>query len=97
MAAAADAEPSTMAAVIGGDLEAAEAVTDRRRQEGGRLWVANINAPGQVVVAGGKEDVEWLQEGARDLGLRRVVPLSVAGAFHSPFMQPAAERLAAVL
>lgn len=97
MADAADAEPSTMAAVIGGDLEAVEAVTARRREDDGRLWVANINAPGQVVVAGGRDDVEWLQDNARDLGLRRVVPLSVAGAFHSPFMEPAAERLTAAL
>lgn len=97
MAAASDAEPSTMAAVIGGDLETVEAVAGRRRDEGGRLWVANINAPGQVVVAGGVPDVDWLQENARDLGLRRVIPLSVAGAFHSPFMESAAERLAAVL
>lgn len=93
MAAAADAEPSTMAAVIGSDLADVEEVCQRRREEGGRLWVANINAPGQIVVAGGVGDVEWLTDGARDLGLRRVVPLAVAGAFHSPFMDPAAKRL----
>lgn len=97
MAAAADVEPSTMAAVIGSDLADVEEVCRRRRDEGGRLWVANINAPGQIVVAGGVADVEWLSAAARDLGLRRVVPLTVAGAFHSPFMAPAAERLEAAL
>lgn len=97
MAAAADARPSTMAAVIGSELAAVEEVCGRRRLEGGELWVANINAPGQVVVAGGVPDVKWLEAGARDLGLRRVVPLAVAGAFHSPYMRPAAERLAVAL
>lgn len=97
MAAAADAAPSTMAAVIGSDLADVDEVCRRRRDEGGRIWVANINAPGQIVVAGGVEDVEWLSAAARDLGLRRVVPLAVAGAFHSPYMAPAAERLATAL
>jgi [acyl-carrier-protein] S-malonyltransferase len=97
MAAAADAEPSTMAAVIGSDLAEVDAVCRRHRDGGGRLWVANINAPGQIVVAGGVGDVEWLSESARELGLRRVVPLAVAGAFHSPYMAPAAERLTTAL
>lgn len=97
MAEAADTEPSTMAAVIGGDLDTVEAACATRRTEGGRLWVANINAPGQVVVAGGVDDVAWLDQNARDLGLRRVMSLAVAGAFHSPFMESAAERLGATL
>lgn len=97
MAGAADAEPSTMAAVIGGDLDTVEAACSARRAEGGRLWIANLNAPGQVVVAGGVDDIAWLDQNARDLGLRRVIKLSVAGAFHSPFMESAAERLEATL
>ncbi|HEX2155241.1 MAG TPA: ACP S-malonyltransferase [Acidimicrobiia bacterium] len=97
MAAAADAEPSAMAAVIGSDLDAVEAVCAARRAEGGKLWVANINAPGQVVVAGGVDDVTWLGDAASDLGLRRVMELAVAGAFHSPYMEPAADHLKAVL
>ena len=97
MAAAADARPSGMAAVIGSDAAATEAVCDDRRRSGGELWVANLNAPGQVVVAGAAADIEWLGSNARDLGLRRVIPLAVAGAFHSPFMAGAAERLAAAL
>lgn len=97
MAAAADAEPSTMAAVIGADLAATEKVCADHRADGGRLWVANVNAPGQVVVAGGVEDVEWMSANARELGLRRVIPLAVAGAFHSPYMKGAATRLATSL
>lgn len=93
MADAATAAASGMAAVIG-DLESAEAICAARREMGGRLWVANLNAPGQVVVAGGVEDLEWAIANGRDLGARRVIPLKVAGAFHSPFMEPAAQRLA---
>jgi len=94
---AAQAAPSGMAALLGADVETAEAVTEARRAEGGRLWVANVNAPGQVVVAGGAADIAWLEDHARDLGVRRAMPLKVAGAFHSPFMADAATDLADAL
>jgi len=97
MAAAADATSSGMAALIGGDDDAPEALAGARRAVGGQLWVANRNAPGQVVVAGGLEDLEWAAEHARDHGIRRVVPLKVAGAFHSPLMAGAAESLRAAV
>lgn len=93
MARAADLEPSGMAALIGGDAGLAAQIAAKRRGEGGRLEVANINAPGQVVVAGSTEDIEWVSEHARDLGVRRVIPLKVAGAFHSTFMAPAADEV----
>ena len=94
MADAAALEPSGMAALIGADETSAEAICAARRAEGGRLWVANLNAPGQVVVAGGTEDLAWAAEHVRDHGIRRAIPLKVAGAFHTPFMAPAAQRLA---
>ena len=97
MADAADTEQSTRAAVIGADLAAVESICADRRAADGRIWVANINSPGQIVVAGSVPDVSWLEAEARSLGLRRVVPLAVAGAFHSPFMAPAAARLRAEL
>lgn len=97
MAEAADLEPSGMAALIGGDVALAEEVASLRRAEGGRLEVANINAPGQVVVAGSSGDIEWVAENSRDLGFRRVIPLKVAGAFHSSFMEPAADEVAEAL
>ncbi|MGH8913587.1 MAG: ACP S-malonyltransferase, partial [Acidimicrobiia bacterium] len=93
MARAADIEPSGMAALIGADRDLAEDVSENRRQAGGRLQVANVNAPGQVVVAGGRDDIDWLADNAGDLGLRRVVPLGVAGAFHSEFMASARAAL----
>ena len=96
-AAAAAGEPSGMAALIGADLALAQAVAADRRRDGGRLWVANVNAPSQIVLAGAEADIEWLTDNARSLGIRRAIPLAVAGAFHSPFMAPAAERLEAAL
>ncbi len=97
MAAAADMEESGMAALIGVDRTQAEEVVATNRAEGGRLGVANINAPGQVVISGGIGDLRWLSERGRGLGIRRVIPLRVAGAFHSAFMEPAAEALSAAL
>ena len=97
MAGAADQEASGMAAVIGSDLATAEGAALARRQMGGRLFVANINAPGQIVVAGGAEDLDWLEAEIPHLGIKRVIRLKVAGAFHSPFMEAAADRLAAAL
>ena len=93
MAAAADLEPSGMAAMIGADVELAEKVCADRRSLSGRLYVANLNGPGQVVVAGGVEDLDWLEAEAPHLGVRRVVRLKVAGAFHSPFMATAAQAV----
>lgn len=89
MGEAADLEPSGMAALIGVEEDLAESIAQQRREMGGRLEVANVNAPGQIVVAGGEADLAWLSENGRDLGARRVIPLAVAGAFHSSFMEPA--------
>jgi len=97
MAAAADLEPSGMAALIGADEDLAMSIVTRRRDDGGRLEVANINAPGQVVLAGGVDDINWVVANARDLGVRRAIPLKVAGAFHSSFMEPAADEVAGAL
>lgn len=97
MAEAADVEPSGMAALIGADEELAVSIARRSGAEGGRLQVANINAPGQVVVAGSSTDIAWVAENARELGVRRAIPLKVAGAFHSTFMEPAAQRVSGAL
>ena len=97
MANAADLEPSGMAALIGADEDLATSIATRRQHDGGRLQVANINAPGQVVLAGGADDIDWLAANSRDLGVRRAIPLKVAGAFHSTFMEPAADEVAGAL
>ncbi len=97
MARAAAQVPSGMAALLGTDLDVAEAVVAKRTEEGGRLSVANINAPGQVVLAGGLDDLAWLEANAGTLGVRRAIRLKVAGAFHSPFMASAADELTQAL
>jgi [acyl-carrier-protein] S-malonyltransferase len=90
--AAADANPGRMAALIGAGPEVAEEAC-----AGLDAWMANDNAPGQVVIGGTHAGVEAATDRARGLGVRRVVPLSVAAAFHTRLMAPAAEALAPVL
>jgi len=97
MAEAAAGEPGGMVAVLGIEDSAAEEAAMTRRAEGGSLWLANFNGPGQVVLAGGARDLEWLTAHAADFGGRRVIPLNVAGAFHSPFMEGAISPLGAAL
>jgi [acyl-carrier-protein] S-malonyltransferase len=97
MAKCAATTSSGMAALLGPDESTAEAIAADRRATGGRLFVANLNAPGQIVVAGGTDDIKWLVDNARDLGVRRAIPLDVAGAFHSPFMAAAADDLRSAL
>ena len=97
MASATDYAPGSMAAVMGAELDSLETLLAEQRDEGAQIWVANINAPGQIVVAGSVAAIENLASNARDLGLRRVIPLNVAGAFHTPLMEPAGVELDAAL
>lgn len=57
------------------------------------VWIANLNCPGQVVIAGTKEGLEEAASLLKEKGARRVMPLDVSGAFHSGLMQPAQNRL----
>jgi [acyl-carrier-protein] S-malonyltransferase len=92
---AAEASPGGMVALIGADETQALDVCERAR--GGDVLVcANFNAPGQIVLSGHKTACERAATVAGEMGLRATV-LTVAGAFHSPLMQPAADRLAAAL
>ncbi len=93
MQSAAAANPGTMAAVLGlGPDMVAEACS---AVDG--AWVANDNSPGQVVIAGRPESVEAAGARARALGAKRVIPLVVGGAFHTPLMGPAQAALDAAL
>jgi [acyl-carrier-protein] S-malonyltransferase len=94
---ASDATPSGMAAVMGLEPDAVERVCAEVRATGGVVVVANLNSPGQVVVSGERGALARCGEALTAAGARRVIPLKVAGAFHSPVMQPAADRLAADL
>jgi [acyl-carrier-protein] S-malonyltransferase len=94
---ASDATPSGMAAVMGLETDAVEKVCAEIRAGGGVVVVANLNSPGQVVVSGEKNALARCGEALTKAGARRFIPLKVAGAFHSPVMQPAAARLASDL
>lgn len=96
MQAAADLVPSGMVALIGADEATAQKLCDLAAQ-GEVLQVANLNATGQVVISGTKAACERAVAQAKDVGLRRAVPLPVAGAFHSALMAPAADRLRAAI
>jgi len=92
--AAADANPGAMAAVLGLGVEQVEEVC---ASSAPGVWVANDNAPGQVAVGGTPEAVERTVDAARTAGAKKVVPLDVGGAFHTPLMADAADRLGPVL
>jgi [acyl-carrier-protein] S-malonyltransferase len=83
---AADSRPGTMAALIGIADDDAEAACQRAETD---VWVANYNAPGQVVIAGTVEGIAAATEHAKALGARKVLPIPVSGAFHTPMMLPA--------
>jgi len=96
MQAACDAVPSGMVSLLGADRDKAQAVCDGAA-EGDVLVVANLNAPGQVVISGSRDACARAQEIAKEHGIRRAIPLKVAGAFHSPLMEPARDALATAL
>jgi [acyl-carrier-protein] S-malonyltransferase len=87
MQAAADAAPGTMMAVLG----LADDLVRDACPEG--VWVANLNAPSHVVISGGRAAMEAAPDAVKAAGARRVLPLPVGGAFHTPLMAPARERL----
>jgi [acyl-carrier-protein] S-malonyltransferase len=91
---ASEAAPSGMLALLGASEEQARAVCSKHAQ-GDVLQPANFLGPGNVAVSGAKAALERLAAKAREDGIRRAVPLKVAGAFHSPLMQPAAALLEA--
>ena len=87
---AAECAPGTMIAVLGLEDEAVEAAC---RRVDGEAWIANFNAPGQVIVAGTAEALAEFSAIAKQLGAKRVLSMPVGGAFHTPLMAPARDRL----
>ena len=86
----------TMAALVGLDDETVMNLC--RSYEGNGVVVpANFNSPGQVVISGSIDAVEWVIKSSKDAGARMAVELNVSGAFHSPLMSPARENLAEMI
>ena len=94
MQAACEANPGTMAAVLGLDDEK---VDELCKTQSGLVVAANFNCPGQVVISGEIDAVEEACVAMKETGARRALRLPVGGAFHSPLMQPAAEALEAAI
>lgn len=94
MQAACEANPGTMAAVLGLDDEK---VVEICEQTSGVVVAANFNNPGQIVISGEVEAVDAACVALKEAGARRALRLNVGGAFHSPLMQPAAEDLKAAI
>ena len=92
---ACDAQPGTMAAVLGMEDEQVEAICAGITDE--VVVPANYNSPGQLVISGSLAGVEKAGERLKEAGAKRVVMLPVGGAFHSPLMQPAQDRLQAAI
>lgn len=96
MQAAADADPSGMVSVLGLEREQVASLCEQARG-GDVLEIANLLCPGNIVVSGHKAACARVAEAATAAGAMKVIPLAVAGAFHTPLMQPAVERLRAAL
>lgn len=92
---ACELRPSTMAAILKFDDQKIEEVCDSITDE--VVVTANYNSPGQLVISGSVEGVDLAIQKLRDMGARRVLPLNVGGAFHSPLMQSAQDELAAAI
>lgn len=92
---ACELRPSTMAAILKFDDQKIEEVCASITEE--IVVTANYNSPGQLVISGSVEGVDLAIQKLREIGARRVLPLNVGGAFHSPLMQSAQEELAAAI
>jgi [acyl-carrier-protein] S-malonyltransferase len=93
MACACELVDGTMAVVLGLDESLVSAVCAEASGSDGAVEVANVNAPGQIVISGERAAVERAIAGARAAGARRALPLTVGGPFHSRYMAPAEPRL----
>ena len=91
MQAACEAEPSTMAAILGLDNEVVEGICEKVK---GIVVAANYNCPGQLVISGTVDAINDACELLKEAGARRALVLPVGGAFHSPLMEPARAELA---
>ena len=94
---ACEANPGTMAAIIGVDDEKVEEICAEVSKDGKLVIPANYNCPGQLVISGDTEAINEACEKLKEAGAKRALPLKVGGAFHSPLMQPAKDELQAAI
>lgn len=97
MSRAGEEVPGTMAAVLGLGVAEVNELSGEADRQGYTLVAANLNAEGQVVISGDVWGISWAAAAAKKKGAKRVVPLKVSAAFHSPLMGPAAKEFGATL
>ena len=97
MAAACARVDGSMAAVIGLEETPLREACASASIDGSIVDIANLNAPGNLIVSGSRDALERLGGAARAVGAKRVLPLNVGGPFHSAYMRPAADALASEL
>ncbi len=90
---AADLVPSGMVSILGLDQEKVQEICDRARVDGEILQIANLLCPGNIVVSGHQASCAAVEQVAAEAGAMKTIPLAVAGAFHTPLMEPAIEPL----
>ena len=84
---------SSMCAVLTKDIKKTIKDIDSLEKQGIDIWAANFNDPGQLVVAGLTEDLDYIIKNPKSISARKIIKLDVAGAFHTPLMSPAKARL----
>jgi [acyl-carrier-protein] S-malonyltransferase len=89
---ACNATKGSMAALIGGEIDQIEALAHAADVD-----IANLNAPGQIVLSGSADGIQTAIDRAKEFGIRRAIPLNVAGAYHSRLMISAQDKLSAEL
>jgi [acyl-carrier-protein] S-malonyltransferase len=94
---AGEQSPGMMAAILGLEESVVATVCAEASAQGGIVQVANDNCPGQIVISGNQAGMETAMAALTAAGARRVMPLAVSIAAHSPLMQPAAEELRAAI
>ncbi len=93
---ACEKNPGSMAAVLGLDKNEVDACIQPISVEKS-IWVANYNCPGQIIISGKKEGIEYASELLKEKGARRIISLPVHGAFHTPLMEEAQKKLSSKL
>ena len=83
----------TMAAVLTGDLEATIEEIEKLNNQGIQIWISNFNDPSQIVISSYIDDMNYLKSNPKALSAKRVIPLEVAGAFHTEIVSSAKKPL----
>ena len=84
---------STMAAVLTSDLKQTIDAVEKLNNQGISINISNFNDASQIVIGGLKDDIDYLKSNPIDLSAKRIIPLDVAGAFHTKFVSPAKQEV----